>query len=112
MVDPCINSLAPNFESADCCSKANECNGAFIGEFTLRFLFVSLRRVQRFARISVKLSEVECSALSSYTATFEPRCARFIGRLLLTKIGPEGLRDQSVYVQGVYRWLTGKFCYE
>ena len=60
----------------------------------------------------MKLSEVKCSAPSSYKVTFEPRCARFIGRLLLTKIGPEGLRDLSVYVQGVHRWLTGKFCYK
>ena len=64
-----------------------------IGEATRRFLFVSLCRVQRFARVSVKLSEVKCSAPSSYKATFEPRCPRFRGRLLLTKIGPEGLRD-------------------
>ena len=47
----------------------------------------------------MKLSEVKCSTPSSYKATFEPRCARFIGRLLLTKIGLEGLRDQSVHVQ-------------
>ena len=60
----------------------------------------------------MKLSEVKCSAPSSYKATFEPRCARIIGRLLLTKIGPEGPGDLSVYVQGVYRKLTGKFCYE
>ena len=53
--------------------------------------------------LEFQLSEVKCSAPSSYEATFEPRCARFIGRLLLTKIGPEGLRDQSVFVQGVYR---------
>ena len=64
------------------------------------------------AAIRKSFNEVKCSAPSSYKATFEPRCARFIGRLLLTKIGPEGVRDQSVYVQGVYRWLIGKFCYE
>ena len=73
------------------------------GEATRKFLFVSLCRVQRFAKVSVKLSEVKCSASSNYKATFEPRCARIIGQLLLTKIGPEGLRDQSVYVPGVYR---------
>ena len=32
-----------------------------IGEATHRFLFVSLCRVQRFARVSVKLSEVLCT---------------------------------------------------
>ena len=43
-----------------------------IGEVLHTFLFVFMRRDQRFARVSVK-----CIEVSKGQATFDPRCARF-----------------------------------